>query len=77
MRRVSILFGGGHLEICRALLVAIKCGCIHNNIIIATIYFLKLKVHVQVYGLLRVMLISTEICVGNFNSSSKFCYSTY
>ena len=39
--------------------------------------FLKLKVHVQVYGLLRVVLISTEICVGNFNSSSKFCYSTY
>ena len=38
--------------------------------------FLKLKVHVQVYGLLRIVLISTEICVGNFNSSSKFCYST-
>ena len=53
-----------------------------SNVGVSIIYcycynFLKLKVHVQVYGLLCIVLISTEICVGNFNSSSKFSYSTY
>ena len=27
-----MLFGGGHLEVCRAIWVTIKCGCIHNII---------------------------------------------
>ena len=72
MRRVSILFGGGSLQSNTGLL---------SNVGVSIIYyycynFLKLKVHVQVHGLLCAVLISTEICVGNFNSSSKFC-STY
>ena len=77
MRRVSILFGGWSFRGLQS-----NTGLL-SNVGVSIIYyyycynFLKLKVHVQVYGLLRVVLISTEICVGNFNSSSKFCYSTY
>ena len=59
MRRVSILFGGGHFRGLQS-----NTGLL-SNVGVSIIYyyycynFLKLKVHVQVHGLLcvRVMLI--------------------